>query len=93
MDQRRSGYISLARQQLDCLAGASLDLSSAEIGTILGIPATAVDETIELACGRLGVQTRAEAVFIVLHTGLAHTSIVHLMQEADGLNRIRRAAS
>jgi DNA-binding CsgD family transcriptional regulator len=72
MRQAPRGYLSLSRAQLDCLHGTAMGLSSKDIGSIVGITAAAVDETIELACERLGVQTRLQAIFVAFHAGLMH---------------------
>jgi len=56
----RNGLLS--HRQRECLAWARVGKSSRDIGEILGISATVVDEHIAKACERLKVRTRVQAI-------------------------------
>jgi DNA-binding CsgD family transcriptional regulator len=66
--RRRS--VRLSPRQLDCLMWVREGKSSTDIGDILGLSARTVDEHVALACARLGVRTRMQAVVEAAAHGL-----------------------
>ena len=66
-DRRR---VLLSERQIECLKWTRHGKSSGDIGDILGISASTVDEYIAAACGRLGVRTRVQAAVEATLMGL-----------------------
>ena len=60
----------LSERQRQCLRWVRAGKSSKDIGDILGISATVVDEHIGKACERLKVRTRVQAIFEASRRGL-----------------------
>lgn len=60
----------LTPRQLECLAWVTAGKSSTDIGCILGISARTVDEHVAMACNRLRVKTRLQAVVAAVRLGL-----------------------
>jgi LuxR family quorum sensing-dependent transcriptional regulator len=60
----------LSGRQIECLKWASAGKSSHDISTILGISNRTVDEHLAVACRKLGVRTRVQAVAEALSYGV-----------------------
>nr|WP_254062692.1 helix-turn-helix transcriptional regulator [Caulobacter sp. S45] len=60
----------LTARQLECLQLAAEGHASAEIGRRLGLSARTIDDHLAVACRRLGVRSRIQAVAIALTVGL-----------------------
>lgn len=60
-----SKVLELTRRQRECLSWVGEGKSSDDIGTILGISRYTVDEHILVACQKLNVRTRMQAVLLM----------------------------
>jgi DNA-binding CsgD family transcriptional regulator len=69
-EHRRAHPMLLTPRQRDCLKWVHAGKCSRDIGKILAISANVVDEHIERACQRLGVETRTQAVLAALRRGV-----------------------
>lgn len=58
----RRAMVRLTQRQRDCLMWVREGKSSTDIGDILGLSSRTVDEHVALACAKLGVRTRTQAV-------------------------------
>lgn len=60
----------LTPRQIQCLRWTQAGKSAHDIGVILGLSRRTVEEYILLACARLGVRTRMQAILVAIELGL-----------------------
>ena len=68
--QCRQEQIALSPRQIECLQWVSAGKSAADIGAILGLSARTVEDHVAVACRKLGVRTRVQAVGKAIALGL-----------------------
>jgi DNA-binding CsgD family transcriptional regulator len=66
---------SLSPRQIECLGWAAVGKSSAEIGVILGLSTRTVEHYVALACGKLGVHSRFQAIIQARSLGMLPSSL------------------